>query len=271
MRKPARKLAPVLLATAIAPVCATFLLLLAGAQSDVPRNALWEIVHNLCVPEQMQNHDPKPCAEVNLAGGIENGYAILKDLRGSSQYLLIPTAEISGIESSALLKLHSENYFADAWQARKYVTGALYEVLPRDDIGLAINSLPGRSQDQLHIHVDCIRPDVRAALHRNEASLGPSWTAFPVPLAGSHYQAMWLVGEDLGANNPFKLLADKLPGAARDMGERTLVVIGMTRADGSAGFALLEDEANQKAGDSGYGEGLLDHSCRLAGQETNNH
>ena len=72
----------------------------------------------------------------------------------------------------ALLKVHSENYFADAWQAREYVSGALHEVLPRDDIGLAINSLRGRSQDQLHIHIDCIRPDVRAALHKNEASLG---------------------------------------------------------------------------------------------------
>ena len=69
----------------------------------------------------------------------------------------------------------------------------------------------------------------------------------------------------------FKLLAKQLPGAARDMGERTLVVIGMTRADGSAGFAVLEDKASQKAGDLEYGEGLFDHSCHLAGQERNNH
>jgi CDP-diacylglycerol pyrophosphatase len=53
--------------------------------------------------------------------------------------------------------------------------------------------------------------------------------------------------------------------------ERTLVVIGMIRADGSAGFAVLEDKASQEAGDLGYGEGLLDHSCRLAGQDRNNH
>ncbi|HZM08527.1 MAG TPA: CDP-diacylglycerol diphosphatase, partial [Methylocella sp.] len=36
--------------------------------------------------------------------------------------------------------------------------------LPRDAINMAINTAGSRSQDQLHIHIDCIRPDVRKAL-----------------------------------------------------------------------------------------------------------
>ena len=70
----------------------------AAAQASNP-NVLWQIVHDQCVPDEQQHGDPKPCAEVDLAGG----YAVLKDIAGASQFLLIPTAEIGGIEDPALL------------------------------------------------------------------------------------------------------------------------------------------------------------------------
>jgi CDP-diacylglycerol pyrophosphatase len=60
--------------------CVTFLLLAANAaQGDLPRNALWGVVHNLCVPGQSLHHDPNPCLQADLTGGIENGFAILRD------------------------------------------------------------------------------------------------------------------------------------------------------------------------------------------------
>ncbi len=83
----------------------------AVAQADP--NALWNIVHGQCVPNEQQHGDPKPCAEVNLGSGLAGGYAVLKDIRGATQYLLIPTQPISGIESRALLAPHAANYFAD--------------------------------------------------------------------------------------------------------------------------------------------------------------
>ncbi|MET0331942.1 MAG: CDP-diacylglycerol diphosphatase, partial [Dyella sp.] len=49
------------------------------------------------------------------AGGGLNGYAILKDHHGPAQYLLIPTARITGIESPLLLRAGAPNYFAAAW------------------------------------------------------------------------------------------------------------------------------------------------------------
>ena len=42
---------------------------------------------------------------------------------------------------------------------------ALHRTLPRDDIALAINSATARSQNQLHIHVDCLSIPVIEALH----------------------------------------------------------------------------------------------------------
>jgi len=101
--------------------CAVFLLLSASAaERSLPRNSLWEVVHNLCVPGHSEYNDPKPSLRVDLTGGIERGFAILRDPRGGTQFLLIPTARISGIESPFIRRPHATNYFADAWEARSY-------------------------------------------------------------------------------------------------------------------------------------------------------
>jgi CDP-diacylglycerol pyrophosphatase len=71
-----------------------------AAQAADP-NVLWQIVHDQCVPDEQQHGDPKPCAEVDLAGG----FAVLKDIAGASQFLLIPTAEVGGIEAPRFLRL----------------------------------------------------------------------------------------------------------------------------------------------------------------------
>jgi CDP-diacylglycerol pyrophosphatase len=245
--------------------CAAFLFLAAGAaQSDLSRNALWEVVHSLCVPGQLQNHDPRPCVQVDLSGGIGRGFAILKDLGGATHFLLIPTTRISGIESPIAFGPNATNYFADAWEARTYINQALHQSLPPDAIGLAINSTVSRSQDQLHIHIDCLLTDVFETLHKNRDQIGSDWVPFKHSFSGHQYLAMWVPGEHLGSNNPFRLLAERLPNAARNMGNRTLVVIELTRADGTQGFVILTDQVNRESGDLAYGEELLDHSCRIA-------
>jgi CDP-diacylglycerol pyrophosphatase len=251
----------------IAAICAcvTFLLLAANAaQGDLPRNALWGVVHNLCVPGQALHHDPNPCLQVDLTGGIENGFAILRDPRGGTQFLLIPTTQISGIESPTVHGPNATNYFASAWEVRTHIDDALHRTLPRDDIGLAINSVVSRSQDQLHIHFSCIRVDVWETLHEHQENIGDQWAPFNVSLVGHRYIAMWVTGEHLSPHNPFRLLAEGLPGATRDMGNRTLVVIGLTRTGGTKGFVILVDQVNKERGDLANGEELLDNACHVA-------
>src|ERR1035437_1688450 len=245
--------------------CAAFLFPPADvAQRDPPPNTLWEVVHNLCVPGQSEHHDPKPCLQVDLNGGIESGFAILRDPRGGTQFLLIPTTQISGIESPIVRGPSAPNYFADAWEVRTFINEALHQTLPRDGISLAINSAVSRSQDQLHIHFSCIRADTLEALHKNEGRIGDQWAPLNVSLFGHYYLAMWVTGEHLSPNNPFRLLAEKLPNATRDMGNRTLVVIGFTRTDGTKGFVILAGQVNKKSGDLANGEELLDHACQIA-------
>src|ERR1700726_2578259 len=78
----------------------------AAAQASNP-NVLWQIGHEKCAPDRQQPGDPKPCAEVDLAGG----FAVLKGIAGASEFLLIPTTEIGGIEDPSLLAPLTRNYF----------------------------------------------------------------------------------------------------------------------------------------------------------------
>jgi CDP-diacylglycerol pyrophosphatase len=225
-------------------------------------NALWELVNDRCVPDQEQHGDPAPCAYVDLSAGEDKGTAVLKDLVGATQILLIPTGRVTGIESATLLAPDAPNYFAAAWRARSFVDERAGWTLPRDWVSLAVNSEDARTQDQLHIHVDCIRTDVRAALTRHAADIGPRWAPFPVPLVGHRYSAIAIDGEDLDAVNPFLLLADGVAGARSDMGAQTLVVVGSSGPDGQPGFVVLADHVDVAAGDTAGGEALQDHtSC----------
>ena len=215
---------------------------LAIAARAADPDALWKIVGGRCVPNA-QSGNPAPCAEVTA------DWAVLKDINGATQYLLIPTARITGIESPAVLAPDAPNYFAAAWQARSFVEARAGHPLPRDAVLLAINPPGARSQNQLHIHVDCVRADVRDALHG--LPVGESWAMLPVPLAGQRYAARRVA---LLEANPFTLLASGLPGA---MGDYTLAVFGL-----DDGFVLLAGRIG--ADGNGHGEDLQDHACALA-------
>jgi CDP-diacylglycerol pyrophosphatase len=238
------------------------LMLTASLAASGDRDALWKIMHDQCVPDEQANNNPAPCARVDLTGGLDKGYVILKDRVGVAQFLLIATRKISGIESPEILAPDAPNYWAEAWQNRTYVSAAAKHDLAWDMIGLAINSRPARSQDQLHIHIDCLQPDVRALLAVHMGEIGTTWAELPFDLYGGHYFARRLA--DLANQDPFKLLASGMAGAAQDMGEETLVVAGVSFAPGQNGFVLLASRADPAIAYLAHGASLLDHGCALA-------
>jgi CDP-diacylglycerol pyrophosphatase len=246
----------------VVAICTPLLTACAFVAQGIARdpNALWRVVHNVCVPDQQIFASPTPCAEVDLGAG----YAILKDPApfAPTHFLLIPTARITGIEDPVLLSPDAPNYWAQAWQARRYVDQHVGRVLGRDELSLAVNSVYGRTQDQLHIHIDCIKPAVRAALHAHADAIGQNWVPFPVLLAGEPYLAKRVKGSDLAGVDPFRLLA-ALPEARAAMGEESLVVTGETGADGHPGFILLAGRTGPRFGNK-WGEALQDHHCALA-------
>lgn len=259
MREKARCIAPIAGAALLAWLAAWAPALPAR---DKDPNALWAMVHNQCVPASQRGQPPAPCASVVPAGGGPDGYAILKDRHGPAQYLLIPTARISGIESPLLRRPEAVNYFAAAWQARSYVDAALQRHLPRDALSLAINSIDGRSQEQLHIHIDCLRTDVYTSIKALLPAIDTRWGMLPLPLAGHRYRAIYLPGRELTAN-PFVLAAATLPDA-QTMGAQTIAVVAVDDPRRGAGFVLLLGHSDLAHGDHGSAEDLQDHSCRIA-------
>jgi CDP-diacylglycerol pyrophosphatase len=229
-----------------------------AAKPPAGSSALWHVVHDLCVTDMKVSGLPAPGVEVNLKGR----FAVRKDLRGVTQLLLMPTDRIYGIESDRLLEDDSPNYWQDAWAARPLFDKGAGRAVPREDLGLAINSAYGRTQNQLHIHIDCLKPRVRDMLEADQRRIGLVWAPFPITFSGHRYRARRVMGENLGERDPFKLLAED-PRARIDMGRETLVVAGMMFAGDKPGFVLLSDRADLTRMDQGAGEELLDHSCAV--------
>jgi CDP-diacylglycerol pyrophosphatase len=244
-------------------ICSALSVASKQAKAD-ERMALWHVVHDQCVVGQMTNQRPSPCATVNLIGGEKNGFAVLKDRKGKAQFLLIPTRKIAGIESPDLLTPDSPNYWQAAWEARKYVLERLEHEAPRGALGMAINSSIRRGQDQLHIHVDCVQPDVLTQLGKRADEIPQEWSKLSFDLGGRRYLAKRLDSADLEGVNPFQLLAQGVEAARIDMSRETLVVVGATFAEGHDGFIVLADRVDPSTGNDAHGEDLLDHTCAIA-------
>lgn len=256
-----------LLAAAVAAFVMAVLALPVAAPARVgDPDVLWKIVHGKCVPNQQKHGDPAPCTLVDLHDGVAGGYVLLKDIRGATQYLVLPTARVTGIEDPRLLAPGAPNYFADAWHQRAYTERAAGRALPRDALSLAVNSPFSRSQNQLHIHIDCIRADVRGVLQRDRDLIGNGWAPLAETLAGHRYLARRVMAEDLDGADPFKLLAAGKPDARAAMGRQTLVVAGTEFAGGRPGFILLNSQVDLATGNRAGGEELQDHACALARQ-----
>jgi CDP-diacylglycerol pyrophosphatase len=229
------------------------------------RNVLWRLIHGSCEPAaQKAIYPPAPCAEVSPSEGGADSYAVFKDRAGRYQYLVLPLARISGIESPLLQRHDTPNYLADAWTARLYVEAALHKTLPREAMSLAVNSVHDRTQDQLHVHVDCIRPDVHAALQHLLPGMTDQWRPLsePLPPKGGRYQARWTSGTTLSIN-PFKSLAASLPSGDQ-MKLHNLVVVGARRTSGEPGFILLSSRYRPSGDYRGAAEALQDRACTIA-------
>lgn len=214
---------------------------------------LWQIVGGTCLPNMKAKHDPAPCTEV------DQGYVLLKDMAGVAQYLLMPDSDITGIEDARILTSPT-NYFAAAWNARGLVETKLGRKIARDTMAVTVNSQYGRSQDLLHLHIDCLGAPARGDL-AGLTGVGESWSAAPVMIAGHPYYVRRVLGAELTVN-PFKLVADELPGAKDEMRAWTIGLVGAS-FDGKPGFWLLAGKADPAGGEWGSAESIQDHDCKL--------
>jgi CDP-diacylglycerol pyrophosphatase len=221
------------------------------------RDALRRIVQEQCFVHFTQKHDPAPCERVFLPDSKteHSGYAVLADPRGGAHYLLVPTQTMAGTDSAELLDPDLPNYFAEAWHARDLIAGFVGHEPPRTAIGLAVDTAHSRTQDQFHVHIECLRQDVAAALRESAERITNVWSA--VTVAGWTYQAQRIMGDGLDGSNLFEMLAALNPEVRHHMGDYTLVVAGMQFSNGPGFIALT--------GTGPTGGLLLDASCIVAG------
>lgn len=218
-------------------------------------DALWRIISQQCVPNQRDNHNPVPCAKVDL----QSGFVLLKDIHGPLQYLLLPTTKMKGMESPELLQAKTANFFWLSWQQRNFMSLRRGSPVPDDVISLTINSISGRTQNQLHIHISCLRPDVRNQLNQYAKTLNSGWQDFPVLLAGNKYIARKVSEAEFVQRSPFILLASQVPQAREHMGSYSLAMAKL--ADGE--WVILATERNLLHLNLASAEQLQDHSCEL--------
>jgi CDP-diacylglycerol pyrophosphatase len=223
--------------------------------STVDSDGLWKVVGGQCVPNQRGTNNPAPCTRVDFA----RRYAVLKDLNGRAQYLLIPTDRVAGIEAPEILYGGSPEYWQYAWDAGRHVEARLHVPLAASQLGLEINSAQRRSQNQLHIHIDCMRADVTDALAPHRTDPPGAWRA--VTLDGHAFRVM-RVTSLVDDSNPFRVVQRSLDTQQR-MADQTILVTG-AGADAARDGWLVVHSGLDVDGGTGTAEGLLDHACAIA-------
>lgn len=231
--------------------------LAAARPAFADRMALWNIVHGQCVAHSEAGQGFAPCVDLDARAGA----ALLKDLHGVAQELAIPIARVTGIEDPQLLAPGAPDYFGYAWKERAALEAILKKPLPREAVGISVNSMYARSQDQLHLHVDCMDKGVVAALAAYQDALDATFRPMTVELNGRKYWARAVMSADLARATPFTMLADGIEGARAQMGAWSILLAGAT-FKGEPGFVLLADHAELLGG--GHAEALQDHECAVA-------
>lgn len=243
--------------TTIALVIAALLAVAYGVYwwNSSDREQLREIVTGQCVPHQRDSRSPFPCAQANL----DAGYVLLKDRNGPLQYLLMPTYRINGIESPLLLQPQTPNFFWQAWQSRNLMAKTRGSSLPDSAISLTINSRTGRTQNHFHIHISCLRSDVRQKLDHEAARISSQWLELPGGLRGHRYLARRVTDAELVQRSPFLMLAEEVPDARDHMGRYSMAML--QQADGS--FVLLATQRDLFTFNRAFAEEIQDHQCDI--------
>lgn len=234
---------------AIVAVSAAIIILNYHHNSD----ALWNIVSQRCLQGERQKADPAPCSMVNEP----DGYVVLKDRHGPLQFLLLPVAKISGIESPRLLSPATPNFLSEAWRARHFMEERRGAAIGERVYSLAVNSRWGRTQNQLHVHISCLRGDVRQQLDALDPTLTERWQTHRL---GKHDYAIRVISRDeFKRTSPFIRIANELPGAASKMADYGIAVAALQNGR----RALMVTERNWLRFNLASAEELQDHSCAL--------
>jgi CDP-diacylglycerol pyrophosphatase len=209
-----------------------------------PRLKLWERAQQ-CVDEARKQSLKYPC--VRASKSLE--YVIVDDTEIGKRgvYMILPTVRVSGIEDPAVLDKPLRQFFEYGWEALN-----THIKRPPQDLAMAINNKTHRTQDQFHIHLACVAPEVRTAL--DSAKLTGHWQDNAIKVKGREFAAIELASL---ARSPFEVLQDHLASKQpkASLGDYSLAVIGqangrfvvLATSTAPAELVLEEGDSCQKA------------------------
>ncbi len=246
----------------LGPPCLAVMLVWPMAAAAGERGLLWRVIQ-ACLADHRVTGAAFPCLSVDLGNDPSRGTVVVRAPFEASHIIVTPAVRTVGIEAPALRASTAPNYFADAWNARRFVSDALPRQPKREDLGMAVNSRVGRSQDQLHIHVDCLRPDIRASLDRQLGSLRQgAWSALTLTPRTPRYAVTLLDEAAFPRANIVALAQRGLELSTAEMDGLTVVVAPVVLHD-APGFAVLARHRIPHSRDEAHGEALLDHGCAI--------
>ncbi len=107
-----------------------------------------------------------------------------------------------------------------------------------------------------------MRADVREALRARQAQIGDRWST--IELAGQTFGVRRIEQPELGAINPFKLVAREVLSEGATMAAKTIVVVGARLNADAEGFFVLAGHVDPGTANRGHGQDLLDRDCAVA-------
>ncbi len=234
------------------------------ARMLTPRTLLWA-VDRACTLDARVTGRPYPCASVVQAGPDGPGHVILMAPMGRTHMVLVPTRRIQGIEDVVTADGLGNGYLSEAWAARSRVGQALRRDLPWQATGLAVNSGLTRSQDQLHVHVDCARKAVLAALASQLGGIpSDGWREGGFVYRGHPFWARRVGEGSLSRLDPFRL-ASEIPEVRSQPHSVTMAVLGV-EGDGHRTVVALVGLSDPWQDRGQFtAEHLLDHTCADVG------
>lgn len=226
-----------------------------AARADfLPRSALWAVVRS-CVLAKASLGTPFPCLEVSPPTPGEPGFAVIRAPSHTTHIIVTPTDHIPGIESPLLLQPAAGAYWRAALAARRLVVEASNGRASLDAVGLALNSERTRSQDQLHIHAECVRPEILQAIRAQSGEIGAAWRVLAHPVDRERLFARTVTAATLASDNLFAILAE-IPGIHGDLSHVTVLVVAAGGGEAERFHVIAGSSRSRTI------EVYLDESCR---------
>jgi len=227
-------------------------------QAALEGSELWSVV-NYCRAQNSAIGLPFPCLSVQPERDGQGGYVLLRSPHLKSEILLVPTERLTGVEDPGAASAAAAVYWREAWDVRRLIGERLRRQIDPGNIALAVNAKVGRTQEQLHIHIDCVRAEVEANMSAHGPATGTGWMRLR-DFRGMPLWARWIGEDDLGVLNPVQAVADGVPGAKANLDLFGVAVVS-ARSDGaSKGAYLIAVRSDARRAMSA--EALLDHRCR---------